>query len=142
MNNSERQAVIVVGASRSRAKYGNKAVRAYLSQGYRVFPVNPSADEIEGEPAFATLNEIPEETVDQISVYLPPETGIGLAQSGKRIPGITGEGRGIGAPRRSSVQHSGSRADSGRARNRSGFVSRRCIHPRRRLVYVNLVTPP
>lgn len=80
MTNSECQSVIVVGASRSRAKYGNKAVRAYLSQGYRVFPVNPSADEIEGEPAFATLDQIPVETVDQISVYLPPEKGIELLE--------------------------------------------------------------
>lgn len=78
MPDPDPQTVIVVGASRSPEKFGNKAVRAYLAQGYWVFPVNPSADEIEGEPAYATLGEIPVESVDLISVYLPPETGIDL----------------------------------------------------------------
>ena len=48
MTELEQKTVIVVGASRSRDKFGNKAVRAYQSQGHRVIPINPSAEEIEG----------------------------------------------------------------------------------------------
>jgi len=39
--------VAVVGASSNRDKFGNKAVRAYASQGFDVYPVNPSDETIE-----------------------------------------------------------------------------------------------
>ncbi len=64
--------VAVLGASRDRAKFGNRAVRAWASQGHRVFPVNPNADEIEGIRAWPSLEALPE-APDVILVYLPPE---------------------------------------------------------------------
>jgi predicted CoA-binding protein len=64
--------VAVIGASNNRDKFSNKAVRAYLKQGYSVFPVNPKEDSIEGLPAFASILDIPEE-LDRITVYLPPK---------------------------------------------------------------------
>ncbi len=63
--------VAVIGASNDRTKFSNKAVRAYVQQGYRVFPVNPRETQIEGLPAFATVRDVPEK-LDLISVYLPP----------------------------------------------------------------------
>jgi predicted CoA-binding protein len=63
--------VAVIGASNDRSKFGNKAVRAYQQQGYRVFPVNPKETEIEGLPAFKTINAVPLRP-QRISVYLPP----------------------------------------------------------------------
>ena len=50
------QSVAVIGASADRTKYGNKAVRAYQQQGYQVFPVSPKATELEGLPAFPSIN--------------------------------------------------------------------------------------
>lgn len=63
--------VAVLGASADRAKFGNKAVRAYLQQGYTVFPVNPREAEIEGLPAFRTIADVPVRP-NLVSVYLPP----------------------------------------------------------------------
>ena len=63
--------VAVLGASPDHNKYGNKSVRAHLRAGYRVFPINPSAQEVEGLPGYAKLADVPE-PVDRISVYLPP----------------------------------------------------------------------
>ncbi len=63
--------VAVIGASTDRTKFGNKAVRAYLQKGYRVFPVNPKATEIEGQPAFPTISAVPIRP-QLVSVYLPP----------------------------------------------------------------------
>jgi predicted CoA-binding protein len=63
--------VAVIGASTDRTKFGNKAVRAYLQQGYQVFPVNPKATEIEGLPAFPTISAVPVRP-QLVSVYLPP----------------------------------------------------------------------
>jgi len=68
--------VAVLGASTNRSKYGNKSVRAHLSQGYEVYPVNPNAEQVEGLPAFKTLADVPVEHLDRISVYLPPAVGL------------------------------------------------------------------
>jgi uncharacterized protein len=65
--------VAVVGASTHRAKFGNKAVRAYASQGYEVFPIHPQAPTIEGHAAFARLADVPVSRFDRVSLYLPPE---------------------------------------------------------------------
>ncbi len=72
-----KRTVAVVGASRDRGKYGNKAVRAYRDAGWRVFPVNPKEDEIEGIPCYARLADVPER-IDRVSLYLPPRVGIGI----------------------------------------------------------------
>jgi predicted CoA-binding protein len=62
--------VAIIGASRDRSKYGNKAVRAFQQQGYAVYPVNPGAAEIEGIPAFKSIRDVPVRP-QLISVYLP-----------------------------------------------------------------------
>ena len=71
-------AVAILGASQDRTKYGNKSVRAHVAQGYRVYPVNPKAEMIEGLPAFASLADVPEGPLQRISVYLPPHIGLTL----------------------------------------------------------------
>ncbi len=72
--------VAVLGASQNRQKYGNKSVRAHLDQGYDVYPINPKAEEIEGLKAYASLSDLPVESVDRVSVYLPPALGITLLE--------------------------------------------------------------
>ena|SRR5438105_3685096 len=64
--------VAIIGASNDRGKFGNKAVRAFLSQGYTVYPVNPRASEIEGLPAYRSLAEVPVRP-HMVTVYLPPQ---------------------------------------------------------------------
>jgi acyl-CoA synthetase (NDP forming) len=70
-------AVAVIGASRERGKYGNRAVRAYLRQGWTVYPVNPNEREVEGLPAFARITDIPG-AVDRATLYVPPPVGLTL----------------------------------------------------------------
>lgn len=65
------QTVAILGASTDRSKFGNKAVRAFMQKGFRVFPVNPKEAQIEGLQAFRTIQELPERP-DWISVYVPP----------------------------------------------------------------------
>ena len=48
------KAVAVIGASNDRRKFGNKAVRGYLQQGYTVFPINSQESEVEGIPAYTS----------------------------------------------------------------------------------------
>lgn len=61
----------VVGASADREKYGNKVLRAYLQAGRRVFPVNPTGGEIEGQKSYPDIASLPE-PVHGISIVTPP----------------------------------------------------------------------
>ena len=69
--------VAVIGASKDRRKYGNKAVRAYEENGFRVLPVNLNETNIEGLPTYASLDEVPD-PVDYVSLYVPPAVGLKL----------------------------------------------------------------
>jgi hypothetical protein len=70
--------VAVLGASADRSKFGNKAIRAHLQQGYEVYPVNPKGGEIEGLTVYKSLADVPVERLDRISVYLPPKIGLAM----------------------------------------------------------------
>ena len=79
-----RPKVAVIGASLDRSKYGNKAVRAFVDQGWEVFPVHPTLTEIEGLRAFPDLAAIPEARLDRVSLYVPPEIRIGVLDQSLR----------------------------------------------------------
>lgn len=64
------KAIAIIGASTDRAKFGNKAVRAFQQQGYTVYPVNPKETVIEGLPAYKSITEVPERPF-MVSLYLP-----------------------------------------------------------------------
>jgi predicted CoA-binding protein len=61
----------VVGASQNRAKYGNKVLRAYLQNHRDAVPINPVADQVEGQPAYPDLASVTG-TVDGVSIVTPP----------------------------------------------------------------------
>ena len=67
--------VAVIGASNNRSKYGNKALRAFEHQGYRVIPINPHEREVEGHKAYASVLDVPEK-IDMATVYVPGEVGV------------------------------------------------------------------
>jgi len=71
--------IAIVGASANRAKFGNKAVRAYVSRGFTVYPVNPHETSVEGLPAYPTLADVPP-PIDMVSFYVPPHIGITLLE--------------------------------------------------------------
>lgn len=77
--------VAILGASQNRQKYGNISVRAHLEQGFEVFPINPNAEEVEGLKAYPSLEDLPIETVNRVSVYLPPSVGVGLLEDIKTL---------------------------------------------------------
>jgi len=61
------------------------AVGAYLqSQGYRVIPVNPTADEILGEKSYPDLESIPEK-IDVVQVFRRPEDIPPIVESAIKI---------------------------------------------------------
>jgi uncharacterized protein len=75
--------VAIVGASSAPHKYGNKAVRAYLRQGWTVYPVNPNETTIEGLKSYASVVDLPR-ALDRISLYVPPSVGMTLLEAIKQ----------------------------------------------------------
>jgi uncharacterized protein len=71
-----RQTIAIIGASTNRSKFGNKAVRAYRAAGFEVYPVNPGADEVEGIKAYASLDDVPVDHLDRVSLYVPAPAGL------------------------------------------------------------------
>jgi len=69
--------VAVIGASNTRAKFGNKAVRAYHAHGHSVFPVNLHETTIEGLPVYRSILDIPA-TLDATLIYVPPDITVRL----------------------------------------------------------------
>jgi uncharacterized protein len=69
--------VAVIGASSDRAKFGNKALRAFKAEGYTVVAVNPNEAEVEGIKTYPTVLDVPQQ-IDMATVYVPPEIGITL----------------------------------------------------------------
>ena len=71
--------VAVIGASSNREKFGNKALRAFERQGYRVIPINPSEPEVEGHKAYASVLDVPD-AIDMATVYVPVRPGISIME--------------------------------------------------------------
>jgi hypothetical protein len=62
----------VIGASNERDKFGNLACRELKIRGFRVYPVNPHENEIDGERCYHTINELGT-LIDRMLIVLPPD---------------------------------------------------------------------
>ena len=63
--------VAIIGASRDRDKFGNKAVRAFQQQGYEVYPVHPRERQIEGLAVYKSVRDVTVRPA-MVSVYVLP----------------------------------------------------------------------
>lgn len=61
-----------VGVSSNPAKESYGVVSYLKGQGYKIYPVNPTADEILGKKAYASLSEIPDK-IDVVQIFRKPE---------------------------------------------------------------------
>lgn len=64
----------VVGANQDPDKYGNKILKALVSRGYMVYPVNPLYEEVEGLKCYKDLSSIPE-VPEVIDMVVSPKRG-------------------------------------------------------------------
>jgi len=77
------QTFAVAGASRDRSKYGNIVYRALQKSGRQTFAINPNTDSVEGDLAYAKINELPR-SVEALSVVTPPEVSLLVVQDAIR----------------------------------------------------------
>ena len=69
--------IAIIGASKTREKFGNKCIRAYLQLGWTVYPINPKEEQIEGLKCYHSIKELPAKP-DRVSVYLPAQVSISI----------------------------------------------------------------
>ena len=79
----EARTVAVVGLSNDPEKASNEVGAYLMEQGYHVIPVNPNEDEVLGEHAYDTVEQIPEQ-VDVVDVFLPPDKTPDIAEDAVR----------------------------------------------------------
>jgi predicted CoA-binding protein len=77
----------VVGASRDPKKYGHQVYRDLRNAGYRVYCVNPNADEVLGDKCYPSLKVLPVKP-DVVDVVVPPKITEQLVKTCKKL-GIT-----------------------------------------------------
>jgi predicted CoA-binding protein len=79
----EAETVAVVGLSNDPEKYSHEVGSYLKEQGYRIIPVNPTEEEVIGERAYDTVDQIPER-IDVVDVFLPPEKTTEIAEDAVR----------------------------------------------------------
>ena len=75
--------IAVVGASKNPAKDANTVPAFMKDHGYKIIPINPTADEIVGEKVYPSLMDLPPETASKIEivdVFRPSEELPQIAQ--------------------------------------------------------------
>ncbi len=73
-----------VGLSSNQEKESYWIVSYLKDQGYRIIPVNPTADEILGEKAYPDLESVPEK-IDVVQVFRKPEDVPPVVDSAIRV---------------------------------------------------------
>jgi predicted CoA-binding protein len=66
--------VAVVGVSRDPSKDSHRVAKYLQGQGFRIVPVNPTADEVLGEKCYKSLLEMPAEvqrTIEIVDIFRP-----------------------------------------------------------------------
>lgn len=72
----------VVGATQDTSKFGYKVFRKLKDRGFKVYPVNPKFEEVEGVKCYSTVADIPD-NIDVISLIVNPKVGIGVIEMAK-----------------------------------------------------------
>jgi predicted CoA-binding protein len=68
------QTLAVVGVSSGGKKFGNAASKHLRAKGYRMIPVHPTAETIDGERCYSSLGALPEPVGGVLVVVPPAET--------------------------------------------------------------------
>jgi hypothetical protein len=74
----------VVGVSKDPAKYGHKVYRDLRDAGFKVYPVNPNADEVLGDRCYRDLEALPRKP-DVVDIVVPPKVTEVVVRTCKKL---------------------------------------------------------
>jgi len=80
----KRNVFAVVGASRDSQKYGHQVYRDLKNAGYKVYPVNPNAQEVLSDKCYPSLKELPEKP-DVVVTVVPPQVTEQIVKACKEL---------------------------------------------------------
>lgn len=72
------ESIAVAGVSRGSAATGNAIYRKLRDEGYNVFPINPNAETVEGDPCYANVMDLPEK-VGGVMIVTQPDLSTQIA---------------------------------------------------------------
>lgn len=75
------KSLAVVGVSRTGKKMGNAIYKALKQKGYKVFPIHPEAESVEGDPCYRSFGALPEKVSGVVICVPPVQTEIVLRQA-------------------------------------------------------------
>ena len=71
--------VAVIGMSKNPSKPANEVPMLLSRKGYRIIPINPTADEIEGMKAYNSIADVPNE-IEILNVFRPSEEALEITK--------------------------------------------------------------
>lgn len=72
--------IAVAGASRNPKKFGGYVFNELKQKGFQLYPVNPNADEIQGEKCYKTIADLPED-VTRLLILTPKNETANIAEA-------------------------------------------------------------
>ncbi|HOM02878.1 MAG TPA: CoA-binding protein [Acetivibrio sp.] len=80
----EKKVWAVVGASDNPEKFGNKIYKKLKSKGYKVYPVNPNYEIIDGDKCYSDLSSLPE-VPEVIDMVVAPKHGMKVIEEASKL---------------------------------------------------------
>ncbi len=71
--------IAIIGATNNTAKYGSVIYKDLKRKGYIIFPVNPASNTVDGDVAYASLNDLPQKPTI-INFVVPPKVTLKILQ--------------------------------------------------------------
>ncbi|MCX8128583.1 MAG: CoA-binding protein [Clostridia bacterium] len=75
----EKKVWAVVGANDNPEKFGNRIYRKLKNKGYKVYPVNPNYEAVDGDKCYKSLSSLPE-IPEVIDMVVAPKLGMGIIE--------------------------------------------------------------
>ncbi|MCX7920919.1 MAG: CoA-binding protein [Clostridia bacterium] len=80
----EKKVWAVVGANDNPEKFGNKIYKKLKSHGYKVYPINPNYESIDGDKCYKDLSSLPEKP-EVIDMVISPKRGADVIDEAAKI---------------------------------------------------------
>ncbi|EYE89605.1 CoA-binding protein [Fervidicella metallireducens AeB] len=80
----DRKVWAVVGSVSNKEKFAYKIYNFLKKKGYKVYAVDPSGKDVDGEKSYKTLSEVPE-TIEAVDMVINPVKGLDFLDEANRL---------------------------------------------------------